>query len=86
MKALYEEGGLEVILSKCDAIAEAHVRNSVPGRSQNAVNRTEGWKTKALNRVLIGMGYPAERAYDTVTIGRKLLSDAGNQPAQGFRD
>jgi SAM-dependent methyltransferase len=72
MKALYEEGGLEVILSKWEAIADAHVRNSVPGRSQSVVNRTEGWRTKALNRVLVGIGYPAERAYDTVTIGRKL--------------
>jgi len=71
MRALYEEGGLEVIVSQWEAVADAHVRRSVPGRSQTALNAQEGWKTKAINRALVAIGYPVERAFDIVTIGRK---------------
>jgi SAM-dependent methyltransferase len=71
MRALYGEGGLEVILSEWEAIADAHVRRSVPGRSQSAIGAHEGWKTRAINRALVALGYPVERAFDVVTIGRK---------------
>jgi SAM-dependent methyltransferase len=71
MRALYDEGGLRVILSEWGALADPHVRNSVPGRSQTALNQYEGWKTKAINRALLALGYPVERAFDVVTIGQK---------------
>jgi SAM-dependent methyltransferase len=71
MRALYDEGGLRVILSEWGALADPHVRNSVPGRSQTALNLYEGWKTKTINRALLALGYPVERAFDIVTIGQK---------------
>ena len=72
MRALYDEGGLKVIVSEWEALADPHVRKSVPGRSQTALNQHEGWKTKAINRALLAVGYPVERAFDIVTIGQKL--------------
>jgi SAM-dependent methyltransferase len=71
MKALYEEGGLDVVLSTWEALADPHVRHAIPGRSQTAFVVNEGWKTRAVNRVLVAIGYPVERAFDVVTIGRK---------------
>jgi ubiquinone/menaquinone biosynthesis C-methylase UbiE len=72
MRALYDEGGLKVILSEWEALADPQVRKSVPGRSQTALNQHEGWKTKAINRTLLALGYPVERAFDIVTVGQKL--------------
>src|SRR6185503_10808704 len=57
MLALYAEGGLEVIVSEWGALADAHVRRSVPGRSQTAILANEGWKTRAINRALVAIGY-----------------------------
>jgi SAM-dependent methyltransferase len=76
MRALYGEGGLDVVLSEWEAIADAHVRRGVPGRSQTAIAAHEGWKTNAINRVLVAIGYPVERAFDIVTIGRKPTNAA----------
>ena len=71
MKALYDEGGLTVVLSEWEAIADPHVTRSIPGRSQTALNQHEGWKIKVINRALLAVGYPVERAFDIVTIGQK---------------
>jgi len=71
MKALYEEGNLAVILSEWEAVADTHVRRSIPGRSQTAITANEGWKTKMINRALVALGHPVERAYDIVTVGTK---------------
>jgi len=80
MRALYAEGGLEVIVSEWGALADAHVRRSVPGRSQTAILAHEGWKTRAINRALVAIGYPTERAFDIVTIGRKPQVAAAPPP------
>ena len=71
MRALYDEGGLRVILSEWGALADPQVRKSVPGRSQTALNQYEGWKTRLINRALLAVGYPVERAFDIVTVGQK---------------
>ena len=71
MKALYEDARLRVVLSECGALADSHLRRSVPGRSQDAVAEQSGWRMRAITRFLVGLGYPVERAFDTITIGRK---------------
>jgi SAM-dependent methyltransferase len=73
MRALYDEGGLSVILSEWEAVADPQVCRSIPGRSQTALYQHEGWKTKVINRLLLAIGYPVERAFDIVTIGQKPL-------------
>lgn len=70
-EGLYEEGGLEVIVSEWEALADGQVRRSIPGRSQTSLNANEGWKTNLVNRALVATGFPVERAFDIVTIGRK---------------
>jgi hypothetical protein len=71
MKALYDEGGLQVVLARCEALADGHLRHGIPGRSQAAFHENEGWKTRAVSRVLVAIGYPVERAFDVITIGQK---------------
>ena len=71
MKALYDEAGLEVIVSSCESIEDSHLRRHIPGRSVRNILDHQGWKTKALTRVSVVLGLPIERPYDTLTIGRK---------------
>jgi SAM-dependent methyltransferase len=69
MTALFEEGGLRVVLSEWEALADPHVRRSIPGRAQTVFLANYGWRVRALTRLLVAIGYPAERAFDIVTIG-----------------
>jgi SAM-dependent methyltransferase len=69
MKALFEDAGLRVILSVSEALADAHVRRSIPGRSQAKFRSDYGWRMRALSQVLVAIGYPSERAFDVITIG-----------------
>ena len=71
MKALYEEGGLDVVLSRCEALEDSHLRRHIPGRSLAHIYDHEGWRMKLATRVVAALGYPVERPYDTITIGRK---------------
>jgi hypothetical protein len=67
MKALYEDSSLEVIFSAWESLEEPTFRKYIPG-----VSREFRSKPLALaNRILGRFGYPVERAYDTITIGRK---------------
>ncbi len=74
MKALYEEAELEVLLSVCESLELEGFRRYAPGRSPAAY----GHLRQLGNRVLGRLGYPVERAYDTVTIGRKLPRRLGS--------
>lgn len=76
MKALYDEAGLEVLLSSCESIEDSHLKRHIPGRSVRNILDHQGWKTKALTRMSVMLRLPVERPYDTVTIGRKLNGNA----------
>jgi SAM-dependent methyltransferase len=72
MTALYEEGGLDVIVSKCESLEDSQNRRHLPGRSLGYIKDHEGWKAKIYWRLFAKLGLPIERPYDTVTIGKKL--------------
>ncbi len=67
MKALYEEASLEVIFSTWESLEIPGYRRYIPGMSIHL--RT--FKGRLANQVVGFLGYPIERAYDTITIGRK---------------
>ena len=67
MKALYEEAGLEVIESTFDSLEVSSYRRSIPGRSPEWQSR----KWRVTSQLLGILGFPVERAYDTITIGEK---------------
>ena len=67
MKALYEEAGLEVIASTAESFEVPTYRRYIPGRSPE----WQGWKWRFTNQLLGRLGFPVERAYDTITIGEK---------------
>jgi SAM-dependent methyltransferase len=69
MKALYEDAGLDVVLSRWDSLEARGRATYIPGRSHPARYRPP-W----VNEVFHGLaeaGFPVERAYDTITIGTK---------------
>lgn len=69
MQALYEETGLKVILSICESLEVPNYRRYIPGASL-----THRRKIYRLVNLLLGkFGYPVERAYDTITIGEKII-------------
>ena len=67
MKALYEEAGLEVIASTAESFEVPTYRRYIPGRSPE----WQGWKWRFTNQLLGRLGFPVERAYDTITVGKK---------------
>jgi len=68
MKALYEDSALDVTLSVWESLEDPRFRKYIPGVSREARS-----KTLALANHLLGrLGFPVERAYDTITIGRKV--------------
>lgn len=72
MKALYEDASLEVLVSSWESLETPHFRRFVPGISMEWQSRNRRIAYSILGR----LGFPVERAYDTVTIGRKLASTA----------
>jgi SAM-dependent methyltransferase len=71
MQALYDEAGLTVVLNRCEALEDAHLRRHVPGRSLAYIYDHETWRMKLATRVFAALGFPVERPHDTITIGRK---------------
>ena len=68
MTAVYEDAELDVILSKFESLEALQYSRHLPGKSAE-------WQGKYLRiayRILGRFGFPVERAYDTVTIGRKV--------------
>jgi SAM-dependent methyltransferase len=68
MKALYEDSELEVIFSGWESLEEPRFRKYIPGASREARSKVLGMTNRLLGR----LGYPVERAYDTITIGKKV--------------
>jgi SAM-dependent methyltransferase len=67
MRALYEDAGLEVVLSQWECLEVSSLRPRLPGRSRE-------WQPFALRSAftVLGMlGFPVECAFDTITVGRK---------------
>jgi len=69
MKALYEDSSLDVILSVWESLEEPTFRKYIPGASREARSQLLGTVSRLLGKV----GFPVERAYDTITIGRKVV-------------
>lgn len=67
VRALYEDASLEVLVSEWGSLELEGFKRYVPGASQEAYGR----RRRLVNRVLGRLGMPVERAYDTVTVGRK---------------
>jgi SAM-dependent methyltransferase len=73
MKALYEDSGLEVVFSRFGSWEAREYVSHIPGRSHPArypPPRWPAWVQDAF-RALGQAGFPVERAYDTIAIGRK---------------
>lgn len=70
MRALYEDASLDVLMSKWESLEARGYWNHVGGRSPEL----QPGLLRATYRVLGLFGLPVERAYDTVTIGRKVLA------------
>jgi len=67
MKALYEDAGLTVLKCIFDSLETPNYRRYIPGRSAE----WQGRRWRIINRFLGRLGLPVERAYDTITIGKK---------------
>jgi SAM-dependent methyltransferase len=67
MTALYEDSSLEVVLSKWESLEAPGYKRYIPGRSRWFQPPTQ----RRLAGILGRIGFPVERAYDTITIGRK---------------
>lgn len=67
MRALYDEAGLEVLLSTFESLETPRYPEHVPGKSL----AHQGWRRQLVAWLLGKKGFPVERAYDTITIGRK---------------
>lgn len=73
MRALYEDSGIETLLARWKSLEAEGYRCYLPGRSHPArypPPRYEPWVQDAA-RALGEAGFPVERAYDTIAIGRK---------------
>lgn len=68
MTALYEDAGLEMLLSTWESLEMPQWKKGVPGVSLGQQGRI----TKQLTRIKGLFGLPAEKSYDTISIGRKL--------------
>lgn len=68
MKALYEDAGLHVVKSWWGSMEVPYFKLYIPGRSA----AQQGRRRRLVNRLLGRFGIPVERAYDCITIGRKL--------------
>jgi SAM-dependent methyltransferase len=73
MEALYEEAGLEVIMSNCESLEIPGYRRYWPRYSFQDLS----WPRRLANRALGLFGFPVECAFDTITIGRKRAASSG---------
>ena len=73
MRALYDDAGLEVLLCTWESLEAARFRRTIPGRSPGS----QRLPLRAAYKVLSLFGFPAECAFDTITIGRKTSRPDG---------
>lgn len=74
MIALYEEAGMSVVDSRCESLESPNYRRYRPGVSMECQSPKKQWLSRLFGRV----GFPIERSYDTITIGRKSPAVAIN--------
>jgi SAM-dependent methyltransferase len=67
MRSLFEEANLEVLISVWESLETPQYRRFRPGVSL----RNQSARRRLLTRALGRFGFTVERAYDTITIGRK---------------
>ena len=67
MKALYEDSSLTVLMSQWESLETPQFRRFIPGTSLEH----QGRRRQTLSKIFGKLGLPVERAYDTITIGRK---------------
>jgi SAM-dependent methyltransferase len=70
MRALSEDSGLLVETSVCESLELPNTRRALPGRSPEF----QDFKTRLAFRLLGVVGFPVEKAFDTITIARKPAS------------
>ena len=69
MRALYEDAPLEVLVSAWGSLEEPQYRRRLPGRTLECLR----WPLRVAYKTLGLIGFPVECAYDTITIGRKIV-------------
>lgn len=69
MRALYEEAGLEVLLSVWGSLEAEPGRPTLPGRSAQFQPQAQ----QRLYKLLKWCGFPQECSFDTITIGQRPL-------------
>jgi SAM-dependent methyltransferase len=65
MKALFDEAGIQTVINRCESHEPIISKRDIPGRSIVAY----GLKRRLIDRALGMIGYPQERAYDTISVG-----------------
>ncbi len=73
MKALYDDAGFDVLHSSFTSLEAPHARRDIPGISVESQSR----KRRMFYQVMGRLGFPVERAYDTITIGIKRAHEPG---------
>jgi hypothetical protein len=68
MKVLYEDASLSVEFSYWGSLETPQYRSIIPGISR----AFQSQKRRLAYSIRGPLGFPVERAYDTITIGRKL--------------
>jgi SAM-dependent methyltransferase len=82
MKALFEEAGLHVLHCQWQSLEAPGYRAYRPGVSAACQPRT--WRWRLLRSLEALLGLPVERAYDTITIGRKAsIGSQGRESQSG---
>ncbi len=66
MRALHEEAGLETELALWESLETPQYKRSIPGNSMGDQGRRERFY-----KIFGPLGFPVERSYDTLAIGRK---------------
>lgn len=77
MKALYEDSFLEVLFSFWVSLETPHFRRYLAGISREC----QGRKKRIVCDILGRFGFPVERSYDTITVGRKCGPTEQGTPA-----
>ena len=67
MKALYEEAGITVLMSRWESLEAPNYKRYWPGVSKEG----QSSRKQIINKIFGKFGFPVERSYDTITIGRK---------------
>lgn len=79
MRALYEDAGLTVLMSRWETLETPHFSKHSPGISIE----DQSPRKRIISRVLGRLGLPVEAAYDTITVGRKDTSTARDSGVNG---